>query len=175
MRDVDLCLVLLLPPQSVVVLPDVPQLHVPLFLCVTPLVEHVGLLVLLLSVCGYCVSVDWILGPQLIRHLLRWCLILIWLFRLFPESAHVGHSWRLLCWWVFSRRLSVGCRLSLDWGWLSLLTLCGFFRLLLLWLLILGRHGIEYSRWLHLLFVLCEGRDIDGLPFILIEPFDRIF
>jgi len=173
-RDVDLRDVFSLPPQTIVVLPDVSQLHVPFLLRLVPHVKHVRLLVLLLPVHADRLSKDGMLGLQLVRHILG-RLILIGLFRLLPESAHVGNC-RWLLHWVFCcwRRLSLDKRFSFSRRRCCLLALRSFFGFFLFGLLVLGRHGVEHSRGFDFFLVFGEGGDIDGLPFVLVEPFDWV-
>jgi hypothetical protein len=113
---------------------------------------------------------------QFIRDLFSRPFIFLWLFGLFSKATHIRHSWLLLCRWILSRWLSISwCWLSLNRRRRRLLTLCWFFRLFFLGLLVLGWHGVEHSRWFYLFLVFGKCGNVDGLSFILIESFDWIF
>lgn len=55
------------------------------------------------------------------------------------------------------------------------MTICWFLRLFFFGFLILRRHGIKDSRWLHFFLVLGKGCDVDGLALVLIESFNWVF
>ena len=103
-------------------------------------------------------------------------LIFIRLFRLLAKTSHIRSS-----------RLLLGCRLILSW-WLtlwrnfaslrnwrrSLLAINRLFRLLLFWLFIFRRNGIENSCWFYLFLILCKGCYVNCFTLVFFQSSSRI-
>jgi len=177
MSNIDLHSILLLFSQTIVVSPDISQLHSALLLTIISKVKLVALFIFLFSVLWNSLTVYRVLRFQFIGYLFR-RLVIIRLFWLFTKSTHFLLTFIRLVLFLILDRLSLRWwRLSLNRRkWSSFLSgLHWFFFMLLFFWLIFWWNWVEYSWWFDFLPIISKDSDLYWFFLVLFQSFSRIF